>query len=81
VAELINDKVNLIVALSMPETAAAKNATRTIPIVFAVHGDPIFTGRIQSLAHPGGNITGLFANAPRVEYEATRPAQTNRAED
>jgi putative ABC transport system substrate-binding protein len=59
VDELISHKVDLIVALSMPETAAAKNATRTIPIVFVVHGDPIFTGHIQSLAHPGGNITGL----------------------
>ena len=42
VAELIDLKVDLIVALSAPETAAARKATETIPIVFVVHGDPIF---------------------------------------
>ncbi len=63
-AELIALKVNLIIALSAPETAVARKATGTIPIVFVVHGDPIFTGDIQSLAHPGGNITGLCQMPP-----------------
>jgi putative ABC transport system substrate-binding protein len=65
-AELIGLKVNLIIALSAPETAVARKATATIPIVFVVHGDPIFTGDIQSLAHPGGNITGLCQQHPEL---------------
>ena len=65
-AELIGLKVNLIVALSAPETAAAKKAAGTIPIVFVVHGDPIVTGDIQSLAHPGGHITGLSQMHPEL---------------
>jgi putative ABC transport system substrate-binding protein len=65
-AELIGLKVKLIIALSAPETAVARKATATIPIVFVVHGDPIFTGDIQSLAHPGGNITGLCQQHPEL---------------
>ena len=66
VAELIDRKVDLIVALSAPETAAARKATETIPIVFVVHGDPIRTGDIQSLSHPGGNVTGLSQMHPEL---------------
>jgi putative ABC transport system substrate-binding protein len=66
VAELISLKVNLIVALSAPETAAAKKTAGSIPIVFVVLGDPIGTGDIQSLAHPGGNITGLSQMHPEL---------------
>jgi putative ABC transport system substrate-binding protein len=65
-AELIGLKVNLIVALSAPETAAAKKVAETIPIVLVVHGDPIGTGDIQSLAHPGGHITGLSQMHPEL---------------
>jgi putative tryptophan/tyrosine transport system substrate-binding protein len=65
-AELIGLKVNLIVALSAPETAAAKKVAATIPIVFVVHGDPIGTGDIQSLARPGGHITGLSQMHPEL---------------
>ena len=65
-AELIDHKANLIVALSAPETAAAKKLTGSIPIVFVVHGDPIGMGDIQSLAHPGGNITGLCQMHPEL---------------
>jgi ABC-type uncharacterized transport system substrate-binding protein len=65
-AELIGPKVKLVVALSAPETAAAKKLTGNIPIVFVVHGDPIGTGDIQSLAHPGGNITGLCQQHPEL---------------
>jgi putative ABC transport system substrate-binding protein len=65
-AELIGLKVNLIVALSAPETAAAKKVAENIPIVFVVHGDPIGTGDIQSLAHPGGHITGLSQMHPEL---------------
>jgi len=65
-AELIGLKVNLIVALSAPETAVAKKVAGNIPIVFVVHGDPIGTGDIQSLAHPGGHITGLSQMHPEL---------------
>ncbi len=56
----------MIVALSAPETAAAKKLVQNIPIVFVVHGDPIGTGDIKSLAHPGGNITGLSQMHPEL---------------
>jgi len=65
-AELIGLKVNLIVALSAPETAAAKKVAGNIPIVFVVHGGPIGTGDIQSLAHPGGHITLLSQMHPEL---------------
>jgi len=65
-AELIGLKVNLIVALSAPETAVAKKVAGNIPIVFVVHGDPIGTGDIQSLAHPGVHITGLSQMHPEL---------------
>lgn len=56
----------MIVALSAPETRAARRATHTIPIVFVVHGDPLRTGDVQSLAHPGGNVTGLLQLHPTL---------------
>jgi putative ABC transport system substrate-binding protein len=65
-AELMGLNVNLIVALSAPETAAAKKVAETIPIVFVVHGDPIGTGDIQSLTRPGGHITGHSQMHPEL---------------
>jgi putative tryptophan/tyrosine transport system substrate-binding protein len=65
-ADLVARGAELIVALSAPETLAAKKTTSSIPIVFVVHGDPVFTGDIQSLAHPGGNITGLSQMHPEL---------------
>ena len=58
-AELVEHKVDLIVTASTPAIIAAKGATQKIPIVFAASSDPISTGVVASLAHPGGNITGL----------------------
>jgi putative ABC transport system substrate-binding protein len=58
-AEFVRLKVNVIVTSATPPTVAAKNATSTIPIVFASVGDPIGTGLVASLARPGGNVTGL----------------------
>jgi len=58
-AELVSHGVDLILAVSAPETAAAEQCTSTIPIVFAIHGDPVGTGDVESLAHPGGNATGM----------------------
>jgi len=58
-AELVAMKVNVIVASLTPGIQAAKSATRTIPIVMAPSGDPLASGFVASLAHPGGNITGV----------------------
>jgi putative ABC transport system substrate-binding protein len=58
-ATLVADKVDIIVTASTPGCLAAKQATPSIPIVFAVSDDPTGTGVVASLAHPGGNITGL----------------------
>ena len=57
-AELVRLKVDVIVALYVPPSLAAKQATRDIPIVVIV-GDPVETGIVPSLAHPAGNITGV----------------------
>ena len=58
-AELVRLKLDIIVALATPATAAAKNATATIPIVMMGAGDPVRSGFIASLARPGGNVTGV----------------------
>jgi len=57
--ELVGLKVDVLVVSTTPATLAAKNATRTIPIVFYRVNDPIGIGLIDTLARPGGNITGL----------------------
>jgi putative ABC transport system substrate-binding protein len=58
-AELVQLKVDVIVTASAPAIPAAKNATRTIPIVITTVGDPVSRGHVASFARPGGNITGL----------------------
>jgi putative tryptophan/tyrosine transport system substrate-binding protein len=58
IAELVGLNVDVIVTWSTPAALAAKQATRTIPIV-AVSGDPVGTGLVQAIASPGGNVTGL----------------------
>jgi putative tryptophan/tyrosine transport system substrate-binding protein len=57
-SELVQLKVDLIVAGGTQTTTAAKNATTTIPIIVAAAGDLVATGLVSSLARPGGNITG-----------------------
>ena len=57
-AELVRMKVDVIFASSSIYVEAARQATKTIPIVFAAHADPVGVGHVASLAHPGGNITG-----------------------
>ena len=56
--ELVRLNVDVIVTASTPATFAAKRATSTIPIVIASSGDPVASGAVASLAHPGGNVTG-----------------------
>jgi putative ABC transport system substrate-binding protein len=58
-AELVAQHVDVIVAPSSTFVEAARQATNTIPIVFAVHADPVGLGHVASLAQPGGNITGM----------------------
>jgi putative ABC transport system substrate-binding protein len=63
--ELVRLKVDLLLTPSTPEALAAKKASMTIPIVFISVGDPIAAGLVDSLARPGGNITG-FTNISAV---------------
>jgi ABC-type uncharacterized transport system substrate-binding protein len=65
-AELVALKVEVIVAPPRPAAEAAKQATKTIPIVFAGVGDPVGDGLVASLARPGGNVTGLSGLNPEL---------------
>jgi putative ABC transport system substrate-binding protein len=58
-AELVRRRPDLIYAPPSPAAVAAKGATAEIPIVFASATDPVGTGLVQSLARPGGNVTGI----------------------
>ena len=63
-AELVRLKVDVILASSAVVALAAKNATRTIPIVFNSQADPVASGLVDSLARPGRNLTGFTPIAP-----------------
>jgi putative ABC transport system substrate-binding protein len=65
-AELVRLNVDVIVAGASQSARAAKQATKTIPIVFHGVGDPVTQGIVASLARPGGNITGLASLSPEV---------------
>src|SRR5271163_1178898 len=65
-AELVQLRVDVILADSTPATNAARNATHTVPIVMAAVNDPVATGFVASLSRPGGNITGLSVLAPEL---------------
>jgi putative ABC transport system substrate-binding protein len=65
-AELVRLKVDCIVTAGGQPTEAAQQATKTIPIVMAVSGDPVAQGFVASLARPGGNITGLSILSPEL---------------
>ena len=58
-ADLVRLKVDVIVTIALQPTQAAKNATTTIPIIMVTVVDPVRAGLAASLAHPGGNVTGL----------------------
>ena len=64
--ELVALKVDVIVTASTVAALAAKQATRTLPVVFAVAADPVTEGLVTSLARPGGNVTGLSNLAPEL---------------
>ncbi len=65
-AELVRLKVDIIVSAGTTSTRAAKEATVTIPIVMGFNNDPVGNGFVASLAHPGGNITGLSTLGPEI---------------
>ncbi len=58
-SELVRQNVDLILTRGTPAALAAKRATRTIPVVMAASADPVGSGLVASLGHPGGNVTGL----------------------
>ena len=64
-AELVRLRVDVIVTGSSIHVAAARQATKTIPIVMVFTADPVQAGFVASLARPGGNVTGLSADASR----------------
>jgi len=70
-SDLVRSKVDIIMASGMSAVLAAKNVTKTIPIVFVGAADPIAWGLVASLAHPGGNVTGL-SELPGRELEGKR---------
>ncbi len=66
VAECMHVKSDVIAVSTTPAAQAAKDATRTIPIIMIGLGDPVRTGLVNSLAQPGGNVTGLSLMVPEV---------------
>src|SRR5258708_37714342 len=68
-AELVRLNVDLIVTWYTPPAQAAKRATREIPIVMALAGNPVETGLVESLDRPGGNITGMAGASPELSIE------------
>ena len=65
-AELVSNGVDIIVTYGGPPTNAARNATKTIPIVFALVADPVAIGAAATLERPGGNLTGVTNNDPEL---------------
>ena len=80
---MVRREVAVIAAASTPASLAAKAATQTIPIVFDIGTDPVGVGLVASLAHPGGNITGvtnlnveLFKKCFELMYRLMSPTAT-----
>ena len=67
IAELLAIPVDIIVTAGTPAAQAVQRASTTIPLVMVAVGDPVGTHLVQSLAHPGGNATGLTSIAPDLE--------------
>ena len=67
IGELLALKVAVIVTAGTPATLAVKKATTSVPLVMTAVGDPVGTGIVPSLSHPGGNITGLTAISTEMD--------------
>jgi hypothetical protein len=67
IAELLEQKVEVIVTAGTPATQAVKKATTWVPLVMVAVGDPVATGIVASLGRPGGNITGLTSISEDLE--------------
>ena len=83
VEELIQYKVDVILTYGTPATLAAKNATKTIPVVFGAVADPVVAGLVLSLPRPGGNVTGTTTINPELSGKrrgASRGASETRAD-
>jgi putative tryptophan/tyrosine transport system substrate-binding protein len=78
--ELVRLKVDLIFVSDPNAAPAAKNATRTIPIVFLLGGDPVVAGLVDSFARPGRNITGVTDIATVVGWQAAGITQRNHSQ-
>ena len=74
--ELVDARVDLIIAAPTPAVSAAKQATATIPIVIATAGDPVASGLVASFARPGGHITGMSNMAGDLSAKMFELAQT-----
>ena len=69
-AELVRINVDIIFATSSTEVGVVQQLTKTIPIVFGTHADPVGVGHVASLSRPGGNATGLSNLLPEVSGKA-----------
>jgi ABC-type uncharacterized transport system substrate-binding protein len=84
-AEMVRLNVDAVIVVTTPAAVAVKNETKTIPIIHPAAIDPVGTGLIASLAHPGGNVTGFAVlnaetSAKRVELlQEVIPGLTNGA--
>jgi putative ABC transport system substrate-binding protein len=65
--ELVAEKVDIVVSAGTPAGRAFQKVSTTIPYVMVAVGDPVGTGFVESLGHPGGNFTGLTSIAPELE--------------
>jgi len=79
VEQLIEMKVDVIVAISMAAAVAARNMTTSVPVIFSVAGDPVEYGLIGSLRRPEGNLTGLYSGHGRASWQAARASARGSA--
>ena len=78
-AEVLSTAPNVMLANGDAAVKAAQQATQTVPVIFIASGDPVGDGLVQSLAHPGGNLTGFAVMEPSSGRETARHAQAGGA--
>ena len=77
-AQVLRQAPDVMLANGDAAVKAAQQSTRTVPIIFIASGDPVGDGLVQSLAHPGGNLTGFAVMEPSLGSEIARDAQAGR---